>query len=160
MDLMKLKNKKIRFAIEKSIKIKAKFIINDEKETLTSSSSRAMLNFGHTFGHALEVMNNYKKNFTHGDAISIGMILATKISQNMGNISQSQLDKIILHFKNTGLKTNSILIRNKNFIKLLLNDKKSQNNKIHLVLLKEIGKAYYARNFTLKDIKDLIFQTI
>ena len=65
--------------------------INDEKETLTNSSSRAMLNFGHTFGHALEVMNKYNKNFTHGEAISIGMILATKISHKIGNISQSQV---------------------------------------------------------------------
>ena len=79
-NVLNLDKQFIMKAIVKSIRIKAKFVQHDEKETLTNSSSRAMLNFGHTFGHALETMNNYNTNLTHGEAISIGMALAAKIS--------------------------------------------------------------------------------
>ena len=61
--------------IEESIKTKSKIVTKDEKE----SGIRAILNFGHTFGHAIEAKNNYK-NITHGAAITLGMIIASKIS--------------------------------------------------------------------------------
>ena len=159
-DLLKLKYKKITYAIEKSIRIKAKFIMNDEKETLKNSSSRAMLNFGHTFGHALESINNYKSSMSHGEAISIGMIIAAKISYLIGSLSKYQLDEIIDHFKNCGLPIKSNLVKKEKFYKLLINDKKNQQNKINLILLRKIGKAFYAKNFELKKIKNLTFQTL
>ena len=134
--------------------------MNDEKELLNNSSSRAILNFGHTFGHALESMNNYKSNLNHGEAISIGMILAAKISKKIGNISKYQLDDIICHFKNFGLPTKSNLIKKDKFYKLLTSDKKNQGEKINIILLNEIGKAYFARNFQIKEIKNLILKQI
>ena len=158
-DLLKLKSKEINYAIEKSIKIKAKFVMKDEREKLQSSLSRAMLNFGHTFGHALESINNYKSSLTHGEAISIGMIVATKISYLIGNLPKYQLDDIINHFKNCGLPIESNLVKKERFYKLLINDKKNQNDKINLILLSKIGKAFYAKNFELKKIKNLTFQT-
>ena len=159
-DLLKLKPKKIIYAIEKSIKIKAEFLINDEKETLKNSSSRAMLNFGHTFGHALESLNNYKSSLSHGEAISIGMIIAAKISYLIGSLPKYQLDEIIAHFKNCDLPIKSNLIKKEKFYKLLINDKKNQNDKINLILLNKIGKAFYAKNFELIKLKNLIFQTL
>ena len=159
-DLLELKPKKIIYAIEKSIKIKAEFLINDEKETLKNSSSRAMLNFGHTFGHALESLNNYKSSLSHGEAISIGMIIAAKISYLIGSLPKYQLDEIIAHFKNCDLPIKSNLIKQEKFYKLLINDKKNQNNKINLILLNKIGKAFYAKNFELIKLKNLIFQTL
>ena len=155
-DLYKLKNSTLITAIEKSIKIKLKFIIKDEKENLKNSSSRAMLNFGHTFGHVLESMNNYKSSLTHGEAISIGMILAAKISYKTNNTSKNQLEDLIIHFKNAKLRINSNMIGKKEFYKKLINDKKNSNEKINLILLKEIGKAYYARSFNIHEIKNLI----
>ena len=79
-NILLLKENPLSYAISESIKIKAKYVTRDEKEKRINSSSRAMLNFGHTFGHALESINKYRSNLTHGEAISIGMILATKIS--------------------------------------------------------------------------------
>ena len=159
-DLLKLKSKEITYAIEKSIRIKAKFIMKDEKETLKNSSSRAMLNFGHTFGHALETINNYKSSLSHGEAISIGMIIAAKISYLIGSLPKYQLDEIIDHFKNCGLPIKSNIVKKEKFYKLLINDKKNQKNKIDLILLNKIGKAFYAKNFRLKKIKNLNFQTL
>ena len=94
-DILLLKKNPLCYAILKSIKIKEKYVTSDEKEKLVNASSRAMLNFGHTFGHALESINKYRSNLTHGEAISIGMILATKISYRMKNIRRSELDDII-----------------------------------------------------------------
>ena len=159
-NLFKLKNKEINYAIQKSIIIKTKFVINDEKETLKNSYSRAILNFGHTFGHALESINNYKSSLTHGEAISIGMIIAANISYLIGSLPKYQLDRIIDHFKKCGLPIKNDLIKKEKFYKLLINDKKNQSNKINLILLNKIGKAFYAKNFQLEKIKDLISQTL
>lgn len=158
--VFKLNTKSINYAIEKSIKIKRKFVIHDERELLNNSLSRAILNFGHTFGHALESLNNYKSTLTHGEAISIGMIIATKISYLIGSLPKYQLDEIIGHFKNCGLPIKSNLVKKEKFYKLLINDKKNQNDKINLILLSKIGKAFYAKNFELKKIKNLVFQTL
>ena len=115
-----------------------------------------MLNFGHTFGHALEAINNYKSTLTHGEAISIGMILAAKISYKINKISKNQLEDLILHFKNAKLRINSNMISKNKFYNKLLNDKKNLNEKINLILLNDIGKAYFARNFKINEIKDII----
>ena len=155
-DLYKLNNHTIVKAIEKSIKIKLKFIIKDEKENLKNSSSRAMLNFGHTFGHALESMNNYKSNLTHGEAISIGMIMAAIISYKKNKISKDQLNDLIKHFKNAKLPIYSNITTKNQFYKRLINDKKNINDKINLILLKQIGSAYFARNFDINNIRNII----
>ena len=160
IDLFKLKSKKIAYAIEKSIKIKIKFVIKDEKEILNNSSSRAILNFGHTFGHALESLNNYKSSLSHGEAISIGMIIASKISYLIGNLPKYQLDDIIYHFKNCGLPINNNLIKKEKFYKLLINDKKNRNEKINLILLHRIGNARLAKNLELDKIKKLILHKL
>ena len=68
-----------------------------------------MLNFGHTFGHALESINNYKSSLSHGEAISIGMIIAAKISYLVGSLPKYHLDEIVDHFKNCGLPIKSNL---------------------------------------------------
>ena len=157
-NLFKLKPKTTNYAIEKSIKIKAKFVSNDERETLNNSSSRALLNFGHTFGHALEVINNYKSSLSHGEAIAIGMIIAIKISYLNGYLPKNHFETIIDHFKKCGLPTKSNLIIQEKFYKLLINDKKNYNNQINLILLSKIGKAIYVKNVKLKKIKNLILQ--
>ena len=155
-DLYKLKKNTLIIAIEKSIKIKLKFIINDEKEKLINSSSRAMLNFGHSFGHALESMNNYNSNLTHGEAISIGMVLAAKISYKLKNIRKEELEDIIDHFNAAGLPSLSKKIKKDRLYKVIASDKKNTDNKINLILLKKIGKAYYERGLSIKKIKSLI----
>ena len=74
--------------------IKKKYVVKDEKEKLKNKYSRAILNFGHTFGHALETYYNYNKKLTHGEAISIGMIIASKISYKLNYLSFKDFTKI------------------------------------------------------------------
>jgi len=155
-NILLLKKNPLCYAILKSIKIKEKYVTSDEKEKLVNSSSRAMLNFGHTFGHALESINKYRSNLTHGEAISIGMILATKISYRMKNIRRSELDDIIFHFKQAGLPYSIKSMINNKLYKAITADKKNTNNKINLILLKKVGEAYYKRGLNITELKNLI----
>ena len=143
-------------AIIKSIRIKAKFVQHDEKETLTNSSSRAMLNFGHTFGHALETMNNYNAKLTHGEAISIGMASAAKISYKKKNITKFEYNKIVDHLKKIDLPHYDKRIHSNKIYNLMQFDKKNTDKKINLVLLKKIGQAYFERGLDKKRIKKLL----
>ena len=155
-NILLLKKNPLCYAILKSIKIKEKYVTSDEKEKLVNSSSRAMLNFGHTFGHALESINKYRSNLTHGEAISIGMILAAKISYRMKNIRRSELDDIIYHFKQAGLPYSTKSMINNKLYKAIAADKKNTNNKINLILLKKVGEAYYKRGLNITELKNLI----
>ena len=155
-NLLLIKKDVIIYAISKSIKIKAKFVMYDEKEVLVNSSSRAMLNFGHTFGHALESINQYNPNFTHGEAISIGMMISSFVSYKMKNIEKFELDDIISHFKEAGLPYSYKKMINDKLYRTIIADKKNIDNKINLILLKKIGKAYFERNLNITKLKSLI----
>ena len=104
-----------------------------------------ILNFGHTFAHAIEVQNNYSKNITHGEAVLSGIILASKLSVVMKICTLSTLEKI----KNIYIKNNLTFAYKKyskqssinKLIPYLKNDKKNDDSKINFILLKTIGKT-------------------
>ncbi len=154
--IFKLDKKALEYAIYKSIKIKKNFVTSDSKEKLTNEKSRAILNFGHTFGHALETLNKYKNTLTHGESISIGMVVASILSSNLSTLKKRELTKIIEHFNKVDLPTHNNSIKNKKILELIKKDKKNNNNKINLILLKKIGKAYYCRNVNQKKISNII----
>ena len=132
---------KLIYAIKKSCNIKIYFVRKDVNE----KGLRMILNFGHTFAHAIEVKNNYSKTITHGEAVLSGMILATRLSiirkicnfQILEEIKKIyQLNKLDYTFeKFSNLK--SI----KNLIPFIRNDKKNNDEKINFILLKKIGKT-------------------
>ena len=115
-----------------------------------------MLNFGHTFGHALETMNNYNTKLTHGEAISIGMSFAAKISYKINNIKEFEYNMIVDHLKKIGLPHHDKSINSNKIYKLIQTDKKNTKGKINLVLLKKIGQAYFERGLDKKRIKKLL----
>ena len=154
--ILSIEEKKINSAIIQSIKIKAFFIEKDEKENLISNFSRAMLNFGHTFGHAFETMNNYKKKLTHGEAISIGMSLASNISHKLKLINTKDYKSIIEHLKNVGLPYTDKRIKNENLYNVMASDKKNSNNMINLILLNKIGQAKFKIGMRKEEIKKLL----
>ena len=134
-------NKELAFAIKKSCQIKMFFVNQDVNE----KNLRMILNFGHTFAHAIEVKNNYNTKISHGEAVLSGIILATRLSV---------IKKICSHKTYKSIK--NIFLQNKlaytfekyskdNFIKELIpylkNDKKNDDEKINFILLKDIGKT-------------------
>ena len=148
-----LNNKTLSEAIYKSISIKKKYVIKDEKENLKNNNSRAILNFGHTFGHALESYYKYNKKLTHGEAISIGMIIAAILSYKLGYLPIDDLNKIKNHFKLNNLPMSDNQMFNDKIFKIIEKDKKNDNKKINFVLIKKIGSAFLSNNLNLDKIK-------
>jgi len=148
-DIFKLKYHVLCKAIHKSILIKKTYVEKDEKEKLKNKYSRAILNFGHTFGHALETYYNYNKRLTHGEAISIGMMIATTLSYKLNYLSFKDLIKIKNHFIANGLPIEDKEMYNKKIFEIIYKDKKNTDNKINLILLKNIGKSFFKPNINL-----------
>ncbi len=155
-DIFKLKYHVLCKAIHKSILIKKIYVEKDEKEKLKNKYSRAILNFGHTFGHALETYYNYNKRLTHGEAISIGMMIATTLSYKLNYLSFKDLIKIKNHFIANGLPIENKEMYNKKIFEIIYKDKKNTDNKINLILLKNIGKSFFKPNINLNKIKKLL----
>ena len=131
----------IIYAIKKSCLIKMHFVNQDVNE----KGLRMVLNFGHTFAHAIEAKNNFSKKFTHGEAVLSGMILETKISVFKKVCSRATLNRI----KKIYLQNNLSYLFNKysnkkkfyELIPYLKNDKKNNDTKINFILLKNIGRT-------------------
>ena len=140
-------NKILLKIIEESIKTKSKIVTKDEKE----SGIRAILNFGHTFGHAIEAHTNYKK-MSHGAAITLGMIIASKISLYEGLIKDHQLDNIINLINSLGLDTNYSKYKFSELKKYIFNDKKVADGKLNLILINQKFKAFKTNQFDQNNI--------
>ena len=141
-------NKILLKIIEESIKTKSKIVTKDEKE----SGIRAILNFGHTFGHAIEAHTNYKK-MSHGAAITLGMIIASKISLYEGFIKDHQLDNIINLIDSLGLDTNYSKYKFSELKKYIFNDKKVADGKLNLILINQKFKAFKTNQFDQNNIR-------
>ena len=135
--------------------IKLFYVSKDVKESLINSNSRAMLNFGHTIGHAIENHYNYKK-YNHGEAISIGMITEAKISNFLGLLSSKELDRIILHFKKHRLKVNDNILKDKRLISKLAKDKKNFKNNIIFSLIDKIGSAIFYKKLNKNKVYKIL----
>lgn len=154
--IFKLNNKIISQAIYKSILIKRKYVLKDEKEKLKNNYSRAILNFGHTFGHALETYYGYEKKLTHGEAISIGMIIAATLSYKLKYLSINDLEEIKSHFLSNNLPIDDKRMYDKKIFEIIKKDKKIINDKLNFVLIKKIGNAFLHKNISLVKIRKLI----
>ena len=127
----------LAYAIERCCAIKAAVVAEDERE----SALRAILNFGHTFGHAIEAFGQYR-SYLHGEAVAIGMLMALHLSMQINQIDQSlfaRAEKLLARAK---LPIKAPQIKISDWINLMQFDKKNEANKIRFVLLKELGKAY------------------
>jgi len=134
--------------IKESILTKSKIVTKDEKE----SGLRAILNFGHTFGHAIEAYTNYKK-MSHGAAITLGMVIAAKISFFEGFLKENQLKTSLELIDSIGLDTDHSEYRYSDLKKFIMNDKKVADGKLNLILINEKFKAFKTNMFNQNNIK-------
>ena len=144
--------------IKLSIKSKFKYI-SDFREKLKSKNSRAILNFGHTIGHAIENSNFYKGNLKHGEAISLGMILELKISSLL-NYYPKRVDSLIEILKKYNLPINYSKYVNKktipSLIKKIAFDKKVINEDVNIVLIGKNGG--FIKKILIRDLKSILNQ--
>ena len=147
--ILNLNTKSLSEAIYRSILIKRKFVLKDEKEKLNNKYSRAILNFGHTFGHALETYYNYNKKLTHGEAISIGISIASTLSNKLNYLSNQNLNKITKHLKNNKLPIYDKIMYSRKIFNIIVKDKKNTDGAINFVLIKKIGSAFLTKKLSL-----------
>jgi len=137
--LLSVDSKIMSQVIKRNCEIKSRVVEKDEKE----SNYRQIVNYGHTIGHALEVLGNYKK-FKHGEAISIGMIVEARISQKIGYLNEKEVDRIKKLLHNIGLPV-KVPKDSKFSIKKIMNatqkDKKAVAGNVYYALPKSIGKT-------------------
>ena len=130
----------LAYAIKRSCEIKADIVRQDERE----SGIRALLNFGHTFGHAIEAGLGYGK-WLHGEAVGCGMVMAADLSCRMGFLDEESRDRIRNLVGKAGLPTVAPDLGNDRWIGLMEVDKKNIGGEIRFVLLKTMGSAFVAR---------------
>lgn len=150
--------KALEFVITISSRIKAKVVEEDEFDKL---GIRAILNYGHTIGHAIEAAAGYSKRFYHGEAISIGMVGAALISTRLGFMKVDEVGRIKTLIEHAGLPTK---MRGLKFLKIyasLLHDKKFTHRKNRFILPLRIGSVRVVEDvpdFVIKDVIKELFQ--
>ncbi len=146
---LNLDNEVISKLVAHSIRIKSGIVNRDEKE----SGERRLLNFGHTFGHAIEKISG----ISHGQAVSLGMVIAARLSENLGLLSFEATERIknlLLHF---GLPVEGDFDHEK-LIKAILKDKKRTAGRIAFILLSKIGEAKVVE-IPVADLKEMFRPT-
>ena len=146
-DILKYDDLKLCEIISKSCKIKSSIIKNDEKE----NGKRALLNLGHTFGHAIESFSKYDGTIIHGEAVSIGICLAFKLSTKMGYCPHIETERVIKFFKKLDLPTSlqevqNLPITTLEMLKKFKYDKKNKNDHLTFILNEKIGKSFIKNN--------------
>ena len=130
-------------AVRRACQNKADVVAADERET----GERASLNFGHTFGHAIETASGYG-NWLHGEAVAAGMCMAARLSARAGWLSQVDLGRIVALLARAQLPTTPPpAMSPARFRELMLHDKKNVGGRIRLVLLRALGQACVTRDY-------------
>jgi len=142
----------LAFAIERSCQNKAEVVAADERE----GGQRALLNLGHTFGHAIETGTGYG-TWLHGEGVASGMLMAADLSQRLGWLSTQELDRIKELLIRSRLPVQApIEISPEQFIELMSVDKKVLAGKLRLVLLKGIGQSLVTEDFDQQHLLNLL----
>lgn len=126
----------LRYAIRRSCEVKAEIVSLDERE----SGLRALLNLGHTFGHAIENMMGYG-SWLHGEAVAAGTIMAADLSQRLQRITAQDVERIRCLFEKTGLPVKGPHAMPERYLESMQLDKKVKDGAIRFILLDQIGKA-------------------
>lgn len=142
----------LKEAVERSCKNKAQVVVADE----TEQGERALLNLGHTFGHAIETGMGYG-TWLHGEAVAVGCVMATDLSAEIGWIDKKDLARVESIFKRAGLPTEGPSeLSPETYLDLMSHDKKVVDGRIRLILLKEIGKGVVSDQVPEKMIQEVI----
>jgi 3-dehydroquinate synthase len=148
-------------AIATSCRAKAAIVSRDERET----GERALLNLGHTFGHALEAATGFSDRLFHGEGVAIGMVLAAEFSASLGMIAQADATRVKRHLAAVGLPTRlrdiggfaqEGLADADALIALMAQDKKVKRGKLTFILLEAVGRAVIARDVEPVPVRDFL----
>ncbi len=153
-DLRDLDPEALAHAVKGSCVIKSRVVSADERE----AGQRALLNFGHTFGHAIETGMGYG-NWLHGEAVGAGMCMAARMSRRLGWLSAEEETRITELIAAAGLPTAPPELSSERFMELMAVDKKVMAGKLRLVLLQGIGKALISEDFSIEILQETLQST-
>jgi len=148
-------------AIATSCRAKAAIVARDERET----GDRALLNLGHTFGHALEAATGFSDRLFHGEGVAIGMVLAAEFSASLGMIPQTDAERVAHHLAEVGLPTHlqdiagfaqEGLADADALMSLMAQDKKVRRGRLTFILLEAVGRAVIARDVEPVAVRDFL----
>lgn len=152
--ILSLDEKVLIEAIARSVEIKASIVSEDEQER----GKRALLNFGHTFGHGIEVLGNYK-TYNHGEAVALGIICALRLSESHYDSNKDILRRTKELYKSYGIEAKPKKAINPNdLISFMQLDKKKSGNELAFILLQDIGKANKVSGISNKEIEKSILE--
>ncbi len=129
----------LTYAIRRSCENKAEVVAADERE----SGQRALLNLGHTFGHAIEAGMGYG-NWLHGEGVSAGTMLAADLSRRLGNLTGADVERVAALFRRAGLPVLAPDLGIETYLEHMGVDKKVEGGRIRFVLFRKLGEAYVA----------------
>ena len=140
-------------AVAASVAAKARIVAEDERET---SGARALLNLGHTFGHALEAETGFSDRLLHGEGVALGMVLAARYSARRGTIALADAERVTRAVDAAGLPSEIAALGldcdGRTLAEHMLHDKKMDAGTLPFILLRAIGDAYLARDVELADV--------
>ena len=148
-------------AVARSCQAKARIVAQDERE----GGLRALLNLGHTFGHALEAANRFGPELLHGEAVGTGMALAFQYSAHLGLMDTSQAARATQALDTVGLITdmrrlNGGPYRPSELVGFMRQDKKARGDRVPLILARGIGKSFILPDADLKDVQHFLAEKI
>jgi len=148
-------------AIVRSVQIKAQLVEKDERE----QRDRALLNLGHTFGHALEAVTGYSNKLLHGEAVALGCILALDLSTKLNLCSQEIPSRVRAHFQEMNMMWNLRDIKDDlpdidMILEKMQQDKKVIDGQLRLILVRDIGHTFVADNVSKKMVKNTLLENI
>jgi 3-dehydroquinate synthase len=146
--LMARETEALTYAIYQSCRNKAEVVASDERE----SGVRALLNLGHTFGHAIEAGLGYG-NWLHGEAVAAGTMLAAELSRRMGLIGAAEVARIAALFRRAGLPTQAPALGFDAYLGYMGVDKKVEGGRIRFVLLRRLGEAFVTAEVPLEALR-------
>jgi 3-dehydroquinate synthase len=148
-------------AIATSCRAKAAIVSRDERET----GDRALLNLGHTFGHAFEAAAGFSGRLLHGEAISLGMVLAFEFSARRGLLPAAEAARVARHLAAVGLPTHvsavaGLLPDADQLMNLIAQDKKVQRGRLTFILVRAVGQAFVAPDVDAADVRAFLVEKL
>lgn len=156
-DVLALDDAALTHAVGHSCAAKADIVAQDERE----GGVRALLNLGHTFGHALEAANNYGPELLHGEAVACGMALALAYSQRTGKMDGQEVTRALAHMKAAGFVIDISALAGGPYeagalVTAMMQDKKARGGQVPLILARGLGKSYVQPDADLDDVSNFL----
>ncbi len=144
-------------AVAHSCRMKASIVSRDERE----GGERALLNLGHTFGHALEAASGYSERLLHGEGVAIGMVLAFRLSARLGLSPPGDVERVARHLATMGLPTRIDDIAGPRpdteaLLAHMVHDKKTKNGRLTFILVRGLGKAFATSDVPVEAVREVL----